>query len=410
MNQNRKDPNRIRTKDWVACVICDTRRKFQNIWSHWNFEKHGKLPNCSHIIKPEDMCHRLKNPKDKLSEIMELESASDSDDGLNEPKLNSMNRKRRYDESVGPVGPIAKKRKLNEMDNNHNRNINDASDDNMQPIQRQRTIFECFDRIIEKQNTKIDMMTNETFLCDQIRQILDELKDKSDTLKLIDFTENEKNGYQSVFDSLFESKAMFGKTIVVMECVMDMMVHKVGDVMGNDELLIKYNFHGLRATEHEDCKENEVLIYCNICCKVPVYPKSGYGIIKSGRIIYKRLTRKQRKEEKYKRHWHTTKQVCKDHFVKDTQHWHNIHFGADGHTWDARCETALLHLIMLMVRMTKSFQADRQYQFNCAMLKRMEVIIGNIGHSIYYIAKLRGFVSNEIIAEYRERLNNVSEA
>ncbi len=83
-------PNKIVKRDWVACVICDTRRKFQDIWSHWNVERHGKLENCSHITEPEDMCHRLKNPKDKLSEILELASESDSDDCIKEPELNSM--------------------------------------------------------------------------------------------------------------------------------------------------------------------------------------------------------------------------------------------------------------------------------------------------------------------------------
>eukprot|EP01084_Bolivina_argentea_P112580 200776_1 len=159
MDKNRKDPNRIRTKDWVACIVCDTRRRFQDIWSHWNFQCHGKLPNYSHITNQEDMCHRLKDPKVKQSEIEELESDSDSDDELNESQLNLMNRKRRYGELDEPIEPIAKRRKLNEdINNNHNKNIKDP------PIQRQRTIFECFDRINEKQNTKIDMMTNETFL------------------------------------------------------------------------------------------------------------------------------------------------------------------------------------------------------------------------------------------------------
>ncbi len=74
----------------MACIVCDTRRRFQDIWSHWNVECHGKLSNCSHITEPEDMCHRLENPKDKLSEIKELESESDSDDELNEPNSNSM--------------------------------------------------------------------------------------------------------------------------------------------------------------------------------------------------------------------------------------------------------------------------------------------------------------------------------
>ncbi len=83
MSKNR-NTNTIRTKDWVACIVCDTRRQFRHIGSHWSVECHSKLSNYSHITEREDMCHTLKDPKDKQSQIEELESESDSDEGLND--------------------------------------------------------------------------------------------------------------------------------------------------------------------------------------------------------------------------------------------------------------------------------------------------------------------------------------
>ncbi len=37
-----------------------------------------------------------------------------------------------------------------------------------------------------------------------------------------------------------------------------MMEEKIADIMGMQD------FHGLRATDHEQCKENEILLYCNV--------------------------------------------------------------------------------------------------------------------------------------------------
>eukprot|EP01084_Bolivina_argentea_P095646 171924_1 len=227
----------------------------------------------------------------------------------------------------------------------------------------------------------------------QISCVMNELRAKSDTLKLLQFAETKNNGYQSIFDSLFGSAGTFGKTIVFLQCLMDMMDEKIHEVWDMPQLLLKYSFHGCRATEHELCKKNEILIYCNVCCKYPEYPENGIGNIITGRVEYK-IGYKKRNNGKY---WNGTKKYAKRHFMKDIQHWNNMNAGFHGHnTWDEKCELAIYHLITLMVRMTKSYQADRQYPFNCAMLKLMNVVIGNIGHSIYYIAKLRSFTNGQV--------------
>ncbi len=238
---------------------------------------------------------------------------------------------------------------------------------------------------------------NQQLLFEQMQSVMDELKSNSDEIKLINVTENEKNGYQSIFDVMLASKATFSKTIVFLQCVMDMLGQKIAEVWDLPDLLVKYNFHGLRATEHEQCKENEVLLYCNVCCKCPIYPSVGNGLIKTGRIQHKVRPYDEKKEERDK-HWTCTKVVCYNHFTKDSEHWSNMKsgFSSGQSSWLLKCELAILHLIMLVVRMTKSYQADRQYPFNCTMLYRMKVIIGNIGHSIYYIKKLRAFISNEV--------------
>eukprot|EP01084_Bolivina_argentea_P089010 160701_1 len=251
------------------------------------------------------MCYRLEDRKDKNSDIIypsESDDSSDDDDDDDDEQDDE------------------------EEDDD---DLTTTSDDDT--TLESLTIPVMFEKIVEKEKVKSEMMSNDSYLYDQILNVIEELKQNHDALQIRDLTESENNGFQSVFDATVASKTVCAKTIVFLQCFMDMMEEKIAEVYDMPDLLVKFNFHGLRATDHEKCKENEMLIYCNVCCKYPTYPGVGNGTIKTGRIERK-INYKKYNDGKY---WCVTKQICTRHFTKDIEHWNNIRSRFSGHnSWD----------------------------------------------------------------------------
>eukprot|EP01084_Bolivina_argentea_P095648 171926_1 len=210
----KQHPKKPVNRDYVQCVAChDYRCLYKTIESHWSVYRHRLThPN---ITDKKDMYYQLEEPRVKTSRAIVPDDSDSKYDG--------------FENSIEQ--PI--------------------------PIETANTIDDVFNRISQNNNRKQELLTNDTYFKEQISCVMNELRAKSDTLKLLQFAETKNNGYQSIFDSLFGSAGTFGKTIVFLQCLMDMMDEKIHEVWDMPQLLLKYSFHGCRATEHELCKKNE---------------------------------------------------------------------------------------------------------------------------------------------------------
>ena len=79
--------------------------------------------------------------------------------------------------------------------------------------------------------------------------------------------------------------------------------------------MLKFTFHGLRMSEHEDCKQGECLLYCNKCTSSPTYPSKGRGKLKTGYVIYKYSYKGDAKT------WACAEKTVKHHFYKNEIHF-----------------------------------------------------------------------------------------
>eukprot|EP01084_Bolivina_argentea_P270954 460870_1 len=234
-----------RKKDEVECTICHKTQQYRSIDSHWAFE---------YRTHPSDTQHSLRYTVINNEDVAENNSDQDQDEDI---------------------------------------------EDSLSTTQQQ--IPQLFAKIAVENEHKNKLLTNSTYLIKQINNVIETLQahSGSSTISAEELFETKENGYQSAFDSLF-SELSVGKTKQLLECIVDVIDAKKYEVWDLSDLLMKFQFHGLRAYKHPDCKENEILIYCNICCKCPIYPKDRKGTITTGRIINTKTCNEDGKENKKK--------------------------------------------------------------------------------------------------------------
>ncbi len=105
--------------------------QFRSIESHCATKYHDC--DYANVTDPLDMCYRLSNPCDKNSSIIESSSENSDDDD-------------------------------DDDDNNDSDNTGDDEAGNDVDVTHQPTIIDVFDQIVEKQEFKINLMTNEQIL------------------------------------------------------------------------------------------------------------------------------------------------------------------------------------------------------------------------------------------------------
>ena len=253
------------------------------------------------------------------------------------------------------------------------------------PQQVQQTISDMFGNISKQLMERDNMLDEAGYLLSKIHEILNVMRND---MSMEMFVERDANDYNSVFNYLLQSKTVFGKTQSILENLELILKNKEMDVVSLQDLLIKFSFHGLRMTEHEECKDNEYLLYCNCCCNKPKYPKDGRGRITQGLVInvvdYKSNLNK----------WLSTKKLIRMHFWNNYKHYWSLDYNKN--KFDDMEFEAQFNQFSKVLRMTKSNQADIQYPNEIGLLAKFGVNVGNIGHSSWSLKKLRHFLSNQV--------------
>eukprot|EP01083_Nonionella_stella_P069380 184962_1 len=112
----------------------------------------------------------------------------------------------------------------------------------------QSTIPELFRKMIDKEQQEIQLMSNKSYLERRVSEVIDDFRGSANSLALKDFVEEEENGYQSVFDARFMAETTFQNTIEFIQLMAKIMDARQYEVFDHVDLLLKYNWHGLRAT------------------------------------------------------------------------------------------------------------------------------------------------------------------
>ncbi len=206
-----------------------------------------------------------------------------------------------------------------------------------------------------------------------------------------DLIQSPENDYDGVLDAVFESKTTFEKTEKLLKDVKRLIELKEIEVFCLEDLLIKYCFHGLRASNHNECNEDECLLFCNVCCADPKYPCNKRGSIKIGLVVKKY---DYKKDKQMMTSWRSTKQICAEHFFKNELHFRNLNCNKD--KWKKNYIEAQLNQFRVALRLSNSNQGDIQYPKEIAMLNKMNVNVGNIGHGRDKCRKLRKYLSSEV--------------
>ena len=192
-----------------------------------------------------------------------------------------------------------------------------------QPQPSQATIiYDMFAAMSKDAVEKDKIITQTGYLLQSIKEILDMIREKRDCINVDMFVERNENDYQSLYDLLLQSRITFKTTenlLINIEKIVEMREY---DVCNLEDLLLKFSFHGLRISEHED---DECLLYCCCCTKDPSYPKQGRGTIKSGLINDKY----RYKDEDNINLWRSTKRICNDHFHHDNGHFMHLESNKD---------------------------------------------------------------------------------
>ncbi len=133
--------------DWVACIACKEKKQFRSIESHWSCSLHK--PDYPNIEDKVAMCYCLQDAKDKNSEI--IYPSDDEDD----------------EESA--------------EDDADDEGDEDDDDATLKPL----TIPAMFDKLAEKEKVKSEMMSNDSYLYDQILKVIDDLKQSHEKIHVI---------------------------------------------------------------------------------------------------------------------------------------------------------------------------------------------------------------------------------
>merc|ERR1712079_277062 len=151
--------------------------------------------------------------------------------------------------------------------------------------------------------------------------------------------------------------------------MMDYMADVDMEVFNVKDLLMKWYFAGLRATEHELCEDGECVIYCMKCCPFD-HPKTPgrdqRNLMITGRIV----SWSQHTLDKTK--WANLKRNVRNHFRCST------HFENDQQALSAKHDVFTLKFI-IAIRMTKTHTADRHFPYILADHHHQGNNVGNIG-------------------------------
>eukprot|EP01083_Nonionella_stella_P112359 330414_1 len=305
--------------DPVECTTCgDTfARKYTD--SHWR--KHQtKLPIHSEDIPISQRVVTVK-PKSNLTNLWSKS---------NTPKIKT-------------------KKQTNDMKYETGRNIlcvlHEASE-NMQQVQP--TLIDIYNKIESDLHEKENIVNDAAYLLTSVRDILQSIDGVGDTLSLADFCETPENDYTSLIGNLVEQKMIFNKTEQLLKNIQSLVQSKEYEIWSLEDALLKFHFHGLRLSEHDNCEAGEALLYCNVCCKDPIYPSKGRGSIKTGLVT--RLD--DYKEDSIT--WRSTKQCCRNHFYGNTSSVHFLNLDCNKAVFERKCLEAKLNQFKVVLRLTNA--------------------------------------------------------
>eukprot|EP01084_Bolivina_argentea_P243302 407911_1 len=233
---------------------------------------------------------------------------------------------------------------------------------------KQVSLIDIYSTIKSNLIEKNKLMQDHEYLIQSIHSKLQIIKKTNNKIDVNAFIENAENEYESSYAILSDIQNTFTQTQTFLENIKRLVAYTEFDVHSFEALLVHFHFWGLRATEHDKCSEGEVLIYCSICCKDPIYPTKDRGSIWSGLIV---------NIHKYKDNlilWRSTKQICKSHFFFDTGHKMNME--CNKNVFANKCFTAKLNQLKICLRLNNSNQSDTQYPLENAMLIGMDVNMG----------------------------------